>query len=171
MRHARLLLPLAAILFTRCGGDKTLPVRTHNMGERVTVGHIVYIVYETQWMTHLGEGTDSRVPQHRFFLVRMSATNGGPADLSVPTLSIQDDSGNTYTELSDGTGVPQWIGFLRSVKPAESVQGHALFDAPPRHYKLKILDEDSEQAQLVDIPLNFGAETPNTDLAPPEKKQ
>src|SRR5215470_5860410 len=110
MRQTRPLLLLAAILFTCCGGDKTLPVRTFNMGERVTVGHIVYIVYETQWMTHLGEGADSRVPQHRFFLVRMSATNGGSADLSVPTLAIQDDTGNTYTELSEGTGVPQWIG-------------------------------------------------------------
>jgi hypothetical protein len=79
-------------------------------------------------------------------------------------------SGNTYNEISDGTGVPQWISYLRNVKPAESAQGNVLFDAPPRHYKLKIQDEDSEKAALIDIPLNFGAESP--DIIPtPEKKQ
>jgi hypothetical protein len=100
----------------------------------------------------------------------MSAVNAAGADVSVPTFTIQDDSGATYTELSEGTGVPQWIGFLRSVKPAESVQGNALFDCPPRRYKLKIMDEDGERAALVEIPLNFGAETPDI-IQPPEKKQ
>ena len=141
------------------------------MGERITVGHIVYVVYETQWMTHLGEGSDARVPQHRFFLIRMSATNGAGTDVNVPTLTLQDDQGNTYTELSDGTGAPQWIGFLRNVKPAESVQGNALFDAPPRHYKLKIMDEESDSGQLVDIPLTFTSETPNTEIVSPDKKK
>jgi hypothetical protein len=175
MRHSRLPLSfaalIAALLLTSCGGDsKAYPVRTYNMGERIQLGHIVYQIFETQWMTHMGEGPDARVPQNRFFLVRMSAVNSAGNDLSVPTLTIQDDNGNTYTELSDGTGVPQWIGFLRSVKPAESAQGNALFDAPPRHYRLKIMDEDSEKTALVDIPLNFGAETPEI-VTPLEKKQ
>jgi hypothetical protein len=121
-------------------------------------------------MTHLGEGSDARVPQQRFFLVRLSAVNSAGADVSVPGLTIQDDSGNTYNEISDGAGVPQWIGYLRSVKPAESAQGNALFDAPPRHYKLKITDEDNEKTAFVDIPLSFGAETPEI-LSPAEKKQ
>lgn len=161
----------AALLLTSCGSDeKSFPVRTYNMGERVQLGHIVYIVFETQWMTHLGEGTDARVPQNRFFLVRLSAVNSSNSDLSVPAFTIQDDNGNTYHELSEGTGVPQWISYLRNVKPAESAQGNVLFDAPPRHYKLKIQDEDSEKAALIDIPLNFGAETPDI-IQTPEKKQ
>jgi hypothetical protein len=161
----------AALITTSCGGDeKSFPVRTYNLGERIQLGHIVYLVFETQWMTHLGEGPDARVPQNRFFLVRLSAVNSSNGDVTVPNFTIQDDSGKTYHELSDGTGIPQWIGYLRNVKPAESAQGNALFDAPPRHYKLKIQDEDGERTALVDIPLNFGAETP--DIVPtPEKKQ
>jgi hypothetical protein len=174
MRQIRLYLfpavVVAALLLTACGSDeKSYPVRTYPMGEKIRLGHIVYIVYETQWLTHIGVAPDARVPQHRFFLIRMSATNGAGGDITVPNLSIQDDNGNSYTELSDGAGVPQWVGFLRSVKPAESVQGNTLFDAPPRHYKLKILDEDSDKSAWVDIPLNFGTE--DTELASPEKKQ
>jgi hypothetical protein len=173
LKHLALLIAAltAAMLLTSCGGDeKSFPVRTYNMGERVQLGHIVYLVFETQWMTHMGDGPDARVPQHRFFMIRLSAVNSSNADVAVPAFSIQDDSGNTYNEISDGTGVPQWISYLRNVKPAESAQGNVLFDAPPRHYKLKIQDEDSEKAALIDIPLNFGAESP--DIIPtPEKKQ
>jgi hypothetical protein len=153
---------LAALFLTSCGeGETTFPIRTFNLGERVELGHIVYVVFETQWMTHLGEGADARIPQHRFFLVRLSAVNSGGSDVTVPTMTITDDSGNTITELSDGTGVPQWTGYLRSVKPADSVQGNVLFDAPPRRYKLKITDETGDRAALVDIPLSFGSETPD----------
>ena len=163
---------IAALLLTSCGGpeEKTFPVRTYNMGERILLGHITYLVFETQWMTHLGEGPDARIPQNRFFLVRLSAVNSGGQEVSVPNLTIQDDNGKTYPEISDGTGVPQWAGYLRNVKPAENVQGNVLFDAPPRHYKLKIQDEDIERAALVDIPLSFGAETPEV-VSPAEKKQ
>ena len=162
----------AALLLGACGSEtKSYPVRTYNMGDKVSLGHIVYEVFETQWMTQMGEGAEARVPQHRFFLVRLSAANSTSGDITVPTFTIQDDSGATYTELSDGTGVPQWIGFLRSVKPAEAAQGNAVFDAPPRHYKLKITDEEGEKTALIDIPLNFTSETPDLPAITPEKKQ
>ena len=131
------------------------------MGERITLGHIVYVVFETQWLTHIGAGADARVPQHRFFLVRLSALNSLSTDIIVPNFTLEDDSGNTYPELSSGEGVPQYIGYLRTVKPAESVQGNALFDAPPRHYKMKIADETGEKAAYIDIPLSFVSETPD----------
>jgi hypothetical protein len=174
MRQTRVSLffaaTTAALLLTACGNDeKSVPVRSVSMGERVLLGHITYTVFETQWLTHIGVGPEARVPQHRFFLVRLSAVNSGSGDVSVPAFILQDDSGNTYNELTDGAGVPQWIGYLRTVKPAEAAQGNALFDAPPKHYKLKVQDEDGERTALVDIPLNFGAEAP--DIVPnPEKK-
>ena len=176
MRPLRFLLLLTAVaavasLLSSCGDStEKFPVRTYNMGERITLGHIVYVVYETQWLTHIGDGADARVPQNRFFLVRLSAVNGYGSDVIVPNFSLEDDNGNTYPEISSGEGVPQYIGYLRSVKPAQSQQGNALFDAPPRHYKLKITDEENEKTAFVDIPLNFGAETPEI-LATPEKKQ
>ena len=165
LRHIRPLFAaplLAGLLLSGCGdGEKTFPVRTYNMGEKIELGHINYQVFETQWLTHIGEGADARIPQNRFFLIRVIAVNGSGGEATVPTMSVQDDKGVLYNELSDGTGVPQWAGYLRNVKPAESVQGNVLFDAPPQHYKLKLTDETGDRTALVDIPLNFGSETPD----------
>ena len=178
MRQIRFLLLLAvavaASLLSSCGDseEKASPVRTYSMGERATVGHVVYVVFETQWLTHIGTGADARVPEHRFFLVRLNAVNSLGSDILVPNFSIEDDSGNTYPELSSGEGVPQYIGYLRSVKPAESVQGNALFDAPPRHYKMKIADETGEKVAYIDIPLSFVSETPDVSgVVTQEKKK
>ena len=165
MRQLRTLLLLAAVcaafLLTSCGdsGEKPSPVRTFSMGEKFTLGHINYQVFETQWRTHLGEGAEQRVPQHRFFLVRLSAFNNLSNDVIVPNFLLEDDSGATYPELSGGDGVPQYIGYLRNVKGVDSVQGNALFDAAPRHYRLKLTDETGEKAAYVDIPLSFTSES------------
>jgi hypothetical protein len=147
-------------------------VRTYSLGEKAELGHIIYTVYETQWMPQFGNGPTARVPQHRFYLVRMAAVNSSGADLIVPNLTVEDDKGNSYPELRDGDGVPVWIGYLRRVKPAESVRGNLLFDAPPAHYKLRITDENEENSAYFDIPLSFGAEAAPTEvLIPGEKKQ
>ena len=37
-------------------------MRTYRMGESITLGHIDYLVYETQWLTQLGEGVTSAYP-------------------------------------------------------------------------------------------------------------
>jgi hypothetical protein len=160
----------AALLLNACS-SRSYPVRSYPLGEKVALGHIIYTVYETQWVPQFGEGPSARVPEHRFFLVRMAAVNSGGGDLIVPNVTIEDDKGNSYPELKDGDGVPEWIGYLRQVKPAESAQGNLLFDAPPAHYKLKITDEDEDHTAFIDIPLSFGAEVPPTEVpAPIERK-
>jgi len=168
-----LAVAVTAFLLSSCGDEeKTSPVLTYPMGDRAPVGHIIYKVFETQWLTQIGQGADARIPQHRFFLVRLSAVNGFGTDVTVPTFSIEDDRGNTYPELSSGEGVPQYIGFLRSVKPAESVQGNTLFDAPPAHYKLKIADETGEKSGYIDIPLSFTSTSTDVPaVVSPEKKK
>jgi len=60
--------------------------------------------------------------------------------------------------------VPQWIGFVRKVKPADSISGNVVFDAEPKHYRLRVTDENGEKAALVDIPLNFNADAPPVPL-------
>ncbi len=141
-----------------------MPVRTYPMGDRVTLGHLVYTVFETQWLTQIGEGPSARVPQQRFFLVRMSITNSGAEEVLAPNLMLIDDSGQSHAELSNGEGVPKWIGYLRPIKPAESAQGDLLFDVPPKHYKLRISDEGEQILAMVDIPLSFGEETPEVPV-------
>jgi hypothetical protein len=164
MRHVRIptLLVVAATAFlASCGeGDAPYPVRTYNLGDKIALGHINYQVFETQWLTQMGEGPTLRIPKHRFFLVRLSASNSGGSDVMVPNFTIEDDSANSYPELSESDGVPQYIGYLRNVKPMDSAQGNALFDCPPRHYRLKIQDETGEKTAYVDIPLTFVSETP-----------
>lgn len=163
MQRLRLIPVLAAVtaaLLLNACSSRSYPVRSYGLGEKVALGHIIYTVYETQWMPQLGDGPAARVPQHRFFLVRMTAVNSGSADLIVPNLTIEDDKGNSYPELQNGDGVPRWIGYLRSVKPAESAQGNLVFDAPPAHYRLRITDEGEDHSAYIDIPLSFGAELP-----------
>jgi len=162
-----------AITLSSCADSegKSATAQTVNLGERITLGHIVYVVYETQWLTHLGEGPDARVPQNRFFLVRLSAVNKGSNPVTVPNFSLLDDSGNTYPEIADESrSVPQYIGFLRRVGPAESAQGHALFDVAPRHYRLKVMDEDGERSAMIDIPLSFTSEAPDMPVMGNSKK-
>jgi len=156
----------ASILAISCS-RRPAPVRTYPMGERVQLGQLIYTVFETQWMTHFGEGLNQRVPQNRYFLVRMSITNAGSVDTMVPAMSVVDDSGQIHAELSNGDGVPQWIGYLRNVKPAESAQGNILFDAAPKHYKLRITDETEQEVRMIDIPLSFATETPAVSTPQP----
>jgi hypothetical protein len=168
MRNPCLLFIAAASLaVVSCSpGPESYPVRTYGMGERITLGHLIYQVFERQWLPQLGMGNDARVPQNRFFLVRMSTVNSGGSELMVTNPVLEDDAGKTYSPLSDGTSVPQWIGFLLQVKPADSLQGNLVYDVPPKHYKLRISDDDNQRAAYIDIPLSFDGVAP--DLALPD---
>jgi hypothetical protein len=173
-RHFRAFgLAAGILLFSGCKPAPTaFPVRTYPMGEKVSLGSLTYTVIETEYLTQIGEGPTPRIPQNRFFLVKITVGNGGSQTANVGAFQVEDDSGKVYPELNDGEGVPEWIGYLRSVKPAESAQGNALFDAPPRHYTIRIHDETGEKAALIDIPLTFNAETPDVPTpGDPTKKQ
>jgi hypothetical protein len=163
---------IAALCLSACSSKPTFPVRTYNLGERISLGVLTYTVFETQWLPRLGEEPAPRIPQSRFFLVRASIANGGSEDILSPNLTLEDAKGNVYQELSNGEGVPQWIGYLRRIKPAESAQGYLLFDVTPGEYNLRVLDESGEKAALVKIPLSFGSETPEIPAirpAPPKQ--
>jgi len=165
---ALVLICLGACSRDNRGNDAR--IRTVPMGERVELGHLIYTVFDTQWLTQVGQGVDAKVPQNRYFLVRLSAANSGNEKLIVPPTTIMDDDGKTYQELANGEGIPQWIGLLREARPAEAVQGNVVFDAPPRHYKLRITDEDQQGAALVDMPLTLGPDLPTLPAPDAEKK-
>jgi len=157
------LLLCAALSCTGCSPEK-FPVRTYQLGEKVTLGHLIYTVFESAWLTQIGHAPDARIPKHRFFLVRMSVVNSGGGQLISPHVTIEDDNGNTYPEMDNGEGVPQWIGYLRQVQPAQAALGNLVFDAPPAHYKLRISDEEESKFALIDIPLTFVSETPDVPV-------
>jgi hypothetical protein len=153
----RLLLAATVSLLAACSDNHPGPLRVHlyALGDRIYIGHIVYQVFETQWKPALGDGPDARVPQNRFFILRFSATNSGGSNEIVPNMSLEDQNGNSYPELKDGTKVPLWVGYLRQVAPADSVQGSVVFDVAPRSYKLRLWDEDHINSALIDLPLQF----------------
>ncbi len=150
---------LAAALLSSCA-QKAEDVRTGHLGEKVQAGSLSYNAFDTQWLASLGEGANSRLPVNRFFLIRLNVVNGGRSDATVPTLTLLDDGGQSYNEMSNGDGVPNWMGIVRKVRPADSENGNIAFDVPPRHYRLRVGDESDERFAYVDIPLSFTIQTP-----------
>jgi hypothetical protein len=156
--------------WTACAPAASQQAKIYRMGERVTMGSLVYNVFDDQWKAQLGEGTNVRVPKDRFFLVHINVVNGGSSDLMVPTVALVDDAGETIPELSNGDGVPQWTGYLRRLKPAETLQGNVVFDVAPKHYRLRVTDEASQKSRDIDLPLNFTSDTPDI-LTPSQTPQ
>jgi len=173
MHVPRLALSLA-VLFTAltcsCSNKAASAGRSYQIGEKVGMGPLLYTVFETQWMPQIGAPPDAKVPQNRYFLVRVTVANTGSSDVMVPALSVEDDNGVSYPELTADLGAPQWIGVLRQVHPSDSVSGNLVFDCPPGHYKLKVLDEDGIKSAIVDIPLRFTSETPDVPSPAQPKK-
>ena len=164
MRLVRLLVPLAllcaAAILIGCssssGGNSIVP--NYSMGERAQAGQLIFTVFENRWLPQLGTESNARIPTNRFFLVRLSIVNSGGNEASVPPLTLIDDGGQRYPEVSEGEGVPQWIGYLRRVKPADTLTGNIVFDVPARHYKLEVGDEGDDRKALIDIPLSFNVD-------------
>jgi hypothetical protein len=133
---------------------------TYEMGERVEIGPFVYVVVESAWRSELGKGFQTRAPKDRFLMLTMSVTNSGGSEVSVPLLKIEGSNGQVYQELNDGTGVTNWLGVLRTVKPAETLQGRILFDAPLGAFRLQVPDGGEtgyEKYSWVTIPLSLDA--------------
>jgi len=168
-KHLLLEAALAAslALLASCSGRTAVntPLRTYQMGERVELPPLTYAVFEKEWLAQLGEGAEARLPQNRFLVIRLSVTSGAAAETYVPNLTLDDDAGNTCSESNNGEGVQHWLGYLRSIKPAETLQGNIVFDCVPKHYRLKVVSDEGKAA-YVEIPLSFESEAPPVDILP-----
>jgi hypothetical protein len=160
-----ILLGLAACLLSCKPVEKAEPLTVYRIGDPAPAGHLTYTVFEKQWHTQLGGGPAPRVPQNRFYLLRVKVANNGSEEAIVPRAELIDDSGATFPEASDGEGVSDWIGYIRQIRPAETTQGYVLFDVLPKHYKLRVSAEDGKRNAFVDIPLTFDSDAP--DLSAP----
>ncbi len=142
-----------------CGSRATeTDTKMYKMGERVQVGPLIYTVLDTEWMDSLGEVPEVRMPQHRFLAVRVSVTNSGAASSGIPAFSLTDVGGTSFSELNDGRGLNEWLGYLRTIKPAETIHGKALFDVPAASYRLSLMNDAApEEAKVatVDLPLDL----------------
>ena len=162
MQRVRVFVLLAVVLTvailiscsSSAGGNSVIP--TYSMGERAQAGSIIYTVFENRWMPQLGAGSSARIPANRFLLLRVSMVNSGSNESMAPALTLVDDNGQRFPELTDGDNVPQWAGYIRRIKPADTLTGNVVFDVPARHYKLELTDETDDRKAIVDIPLSFG---------------
>ena len=128
------------------------------MGDRVQVGPLVYNVIEAEWKSQLGEFPSPRMPERTFLVVRLTVTNGGGQTIMIPQTKLENSNGETYDELNDGSGLANWLGLLRDLKPAATERGELLFDVPSNTYRLRLTDgSDSEHPRIayVKIPLSF----------------
>jgi hypothetical protein len=159
---ATLIVLITAMSGCSSSGKQPVAIGQYSMGEKAQAGRLLYTVFDTKWVPQLGEGVTARVPSSRYFLIRMSIVNSGSGENTVPAMTLIDDQGNRYAEQTDGEGVPQWVGILRRLKSADTLSGFALFDVPPRHYKLEVSDDSSEGKAQIDIPLTFTDDSPLT---------
>lgn len=159
--HSFTGLPLALMLFlSACGESTSTDSFVYKMGEKVSVGSLVYTVLEAEWKSELGGGQGGlpQTPKHRFLIVKISMTNGGGAQATIPLLTLENANKNSIMEVSEVKDVPNWLGLVRLVNPAQTDQGYIVFDVPTGAYKLRVTDgkeTGSETTRLIDIPLSL----------------
>lgn len=167
--HGMILAIAAAACLSACSSSNRIAEnRVFRMGEKVKVGPMTYDVIETEWKSQLGDIFKTRIPNHRFLLIRLTVTNGGGAEVAIPLLAIENGRGESFTELADGEGVTQWLGFLRRIQPAQTEDGRLLFDVPTGAYQLRVTDggeTGKEKTAVIEIPLNLETEQPTLPLS------
>jgi hypothetical protein len=159
-------LPYAGVAVVLCGllggcsaqkSSRSTP-NLFRMGERVQAGALVYTVLDTEWLDQLGDSPTPRLPHNHFLNVRISVTNSGTTTSGIPPLVLSDSHGKTYTELSDAEALPEWLGYIRSVKSAETLYGRALFDVPVGDYRLRVADDaepENQKTATIELPLQL----------------
>jgi hypothetical protein len=156
-------LPLAS-----CNKDESQQTN-FQMGDRVTAKPMVYNVVQTVWRTQLGNLFTVRVPERRFLLISLSATNTGGKPVAVPFFTLEGSNREEYRELQTGYVVDNWFGLLREIAPGETKQGNIVFDVPLASYRLRLTnggEPGSERLVWVDIPLRIDTDTSATTPLP-----
>lgn len=158
---------IACLALAACGNRQNSTIIDYQMGERVAVGPLTYNIVESAWRTQLGDALKIRIPDQRFLMLTITVTNGGGKEVSVPLLTLENQSGQTFRESESGDGVENWFGLLRTLAPAQTQQGRIVFDVPLTSYRLRLTDggdPDSEKLAWVAIPLHLetdsGVEAP-----------
>ena len=175
-RPLRRTIGLAACaMFLVAASGCTPKARVFQVGERVQVSGVVYTIHEAQWLTQLDAGTDSpRIPKNRFLVIHLTVSNSGSKEVTVPLLNVVDAAGAEQLELSDGKGVAEWLGILRTLNPTESKEGRIVFDLPVAPFSLKVTDgndQEQERTALVALPVAANGATMDSSPLLNEPKQ
>lgn len=137
--------------------------RVFRTGEQAQVGQLVFTVLDAEWRPQIDGDGAPKYPANRFLVVRMTITNSGATETTIPHLSIQNAQGKVFQEFAEAGGVPEWFGVLRRIRPVETLQGCIVFDVPVGAYQLRVTDDfehADEKYAVVEIPLRIEPETP-----------
>jgi hypothetical protein len=157
MRRAIALISLVSLGLAGCSSVSSKNTATiFAAGDKATMGSLIYNLTDAETTAQLGDDPNNpRTPQERFYLVKVSISNSGADEQPIPGMTLVDDSGKMYPELSDGVGVGNWLGVVRKVGAAQTEQGIVAFDAPVKHYRLRLNDTLDDKEVAIDIPLSF----------------
>jgi hypothetical protein len=169
MRAALLSIFLLVLPLVSCSSAPSKPQAViYAAGDKATIGPLVYNLTDAETAQQLGDDPHSqRTPQNLFYLLKVSVSNAGNDDQPIPGMTLVDEAGETFNELSDGAGVPNWLGIVRKVGPAQTEQGYVAFDAPTKHYRLRVTDSLDDKEVAIDVPLTFVRERGNNLLQQP----
>ena len=158
MTRRRALAAAVVPLLAACEKPAPRPTR-HKLGETVQSGPLKYSVLATRWALQTGEGLAVRTPTNRYYILQITVLNTGKTEVFVPALSIESASGQSYDELADGAGVPNWIGVVRRLNPAETLEGAIAFDVPQGTYALRVPNEEDAITAYIDLPFQLDSPT------------
>ncbi|MDP9053836.1 MAG: DUF4352 domain-containing protein [Acidobacteriota bacterium] len=157
MRRGIAVISFLSLGFTGCSSlaPKSTPT-IYAAGDKASAGSLLYNLTDAESVQQLGDDPSRpRTPKDRFYLIKVSVSNSGSEDQPIPAMTLVDDSGQTYPELADGSGVPNWLGVVRKVGAAQTEQGNVVFDAPMKHYRLRLNDALDEKEIAIDVPVSF----------------
>ena len=151
------------LLLAGCGETVSTDTFVYKMGDKVPIGTMVYTVLEAEWRSELrGEDGLPQTPQNRFLLLKVSMTNGGGAQVTIPLLTLENAKKDSIMEVSAVKHLPNWLGLVRMVQPAQTDTGTIVFDVPTASYRLRATDgkeTGTETTRLIEIPLSMSEPT------------
>jgi hypothetical protein len=158
MRSALICISMLSLAAAGCSTASSSKKESniYGAGEKATVGPLTYSITDTEMTQTLGDDpATARNAQERYYLVKVTVSNSGSSDQPIPAMTLVDDQGHSIAELADGTNVPNWLGVVRKVGPTQTEQGFVVFDAPTKHYRLRLNDPFDEKEIAIDMPLDF----------------
>jgi hypothetical protein len=164
-------LCMIAVFLSSCTGVTGPRISRGEMGEKVTVENISYTVLGADWVEAIGEGVNARIPENRFLLLRVSATNESGSPAQMGAFKLIASNGTEFDEIANGAAVTEWLGMARELDAKDSRQGVVLFDAPKAVYELQVADAfydgESGSAALIQIPIRPEGKEPAVSGALP----
>lgn len=142
--------------------------QTVSMGSTVAVGGLKYTVFQAEWKESLDSPQGARTPKNRYLLLHLAVENTTTEETGIPMLRLVNDKGEGFDEESNGNGVSDWLGFLRTAKPSSTERGTVVFDVPQTGYKLRVSsggdDPEKEKTALIEVPLRIDVDTQQAPL-------